>query len=102
MPPQDRAATLKKCMALKEEINKYDSELFEICIKFQETDEKLQERSEEDEYYLDTVNCAISLLEGNADLNASNIPNINPIPLDRANKLKLPQVPFPEFSNKKG
>ena len=98
---------LEKCITLKKKIQDLDEEIFEINISLNTNDIELGQEETIAEAYIELLDKTILKLEslhvqnlagveGSGILVGGNNPNLV------HNKLKLPQVPLPEFSNRKG
>ena len=91
----------------------FDKDCFDLCVELDYTEAQLNDRSDEDEGYSDKLSRAILNLKTTIeDIQGSGVqppPNISSEPnssSERPNyvssKLHLPQLPLPEFTNKKG
>ena len=98
---------LEKCITLKKKIQDLDEEIFEINISLNTNDLELGEEETRAEAYIEMLDDAILKLESLptqnlAGVGSSGISVEGNTPSVVQNKLKLPQVPLPEFSNRKG
>ena len=107
---QQCAMHIEKCKNIRSEIIDYDKRIFALKSSVAAPDTLLSKEALEEEQYEDKISMTISqLLIFERDLTlASNINNERsnndgPARISLAqNNLKLPHVPLPEFSNKKG
>ena len=99
---------MRNCNGLRTDIVGLEREIFTSCISLERTEEELTERSETDETYTDRFDMTIIQLErlnshdsSNDEPVRSNAVSPNTYERDRM-RFKLPEVPLPEFGNKKG
>ena len=112
MSTEFRALNLDKSNLMQIEIIGLDKEIFDLCMELGYSDEDLGEFSSDDETYTDKLLLTITRIKTiNASMvsNPSVIGNSNHAGSSQglstnvmSNKLKLPQVPLPEFRNGKG
>ena len=60
---QQKLMHINKCKSLLDEIKICDSDLFSISVKLNHTEEQLEQRSNDDEYYTDAIRSALAQLE---------------------------------------
>ena len=103
---------LRKCNGLRTEIVGLDNEILTCCISLERTEVELTERSEADEVYTDRIDMTVIQLESlNIIDNNPNSSNDEPVRSNAVSpgtyerdrmRFKLPEVPLPEFGNRKG
>ena len=100
-----RRTYLDKLESLKRELSDADKIIFQLQAESVATPEDFLRFSDERELYQDKIADALGSLSShdtrNSTMNFSNNLFSNDSPTLESNKLKLPQVPLPEFSNHK-
>ena len=97
----DKITHLKKAHQLNSDIQSLDSEVSSLKWALNKDEEQLESDLEENEAYRDRLIETITLLETDpVDGGDNNVPVASPDP--GRNRLKLPEVPLPYFSNSNG
>ena len=103
---QQKLMHINKCKSLLDEIKICDSDLFSISVKLNHTEEQLEQRSNDDEFYTDSIRSALAQLEIIGIVPATSLPNGGGGSTDRAQvssgRVKLPPIALPQFGNNKG
>ena len=100
----DLSLNILKAQNLLTEIKELDDKILSICIALKKDQSELEQRSEDDENYMDKLLLVISQCENaNTDSKSSvNISGASAQPLTFSQKIKLPTIELPKFGNKKG
>ena len=102
LSPELRILYLSKCKNLFDKISDYDDQIFQLNINANMSDEDLNNSSLEDESYSEKLESAMATLGSGVPNGAPDV-SPNGVTGDTSfsirNRIKLPQVPLPKYSN---
>ena len=102
---EDRARLLNaKLLNLQSEIREVDKLVFSVLVESESTDDHLNEHSDTQEIYEDKILTCLDIIKGvlaRSDSSASGRNN-DTTSYNSVNRIKLPEIPLPVFSNDKG
>ena len=102
LSPRQRNLYLAKCENLLDEISDYDKQIFQLNISANMSDEDLANSSLEEDSYSEKLESAMATLESGV---SDDVPDVSPdgvtgdTSFSIRNRIKLPQVPLPKYSN---